>query len=45
MKITSPEQDVVLLASVPLTDEHWTPLPEGNLVVLEGGRVVDRPVP
>ena len=40
--ITSPEQEIVLLASVPLTDEQWTPLPEGELVVLDGGRVVDR---
>ena len=42
MTITSPEQEILLLASVPLTDEQWTPLPEGELVVLDGGRVVDR---
>ncbi len=40
--ITSPEQEVLMLASVPLTNEQWTPLPEGELVVLDDGRMVDR---
>lgn len=36
------EQEVALVASVPLTDEAWTPLAEGELVALRGGRVVRR---
>lgn len=34
----------VLLASVPLTDESWTPLAEGELVAIRDGRVVVRRV-
>jgi glutamine amidotransferase len=37
-----PPQDVVLVASVPLTDEDWRPLAEGEVVALAGGRVVAR---
>jgi hypothetical protein len=33
-------QDIALVASVPLSTEAWTPLPEGTLVVLREGRVV-----
>jgi glutamine amidotransferase len=32
--------DVALVASVPLTDEPWRPLAEGEIIVLRGGRVV-----
>jgi glutamine amidotransferase len=32
--------DVALVASVPLSDEPWRPLGEGELVVLQGGRAV-----
>lgn len=35
-------QEVALLASVPLTSEPWTPLAEGEVVVLGGGRVLRR---
>jgi glutamine amidotransferase len=38
----SAEQEVALLASVPLSREHWEPLAEGELVVLREGRVVRR---
>ena len=31
-------QDVVLVASVPLTAEGWQPLAEGEMVVARGGR-------
>jgi len=31
------EQDVVLVASVPLTDEHWVPLPQGEVLVAQAG--------
>lgn len=34
------EQRVVLVASVPLSDEAWQPLAEGELLVLQQGRVV-----
>ncbi len=36
------DQQVALLASVPLSAEPWEPLREGEVVVLEGGRVVRR---
>ena len=34
------EQDVALVASVPLTDEPWRPLKEGEVVALRNGQVV-----
>lgn len=33
-------QEVTLFASVPLTEENWIPLGEGEVVVVERGRVV-----
>jgi predicted glutamine amidotransferase len=33
-------QEIALLASVPLSDEAWTPMQEGELVVLESGRII-----
>lgn len=39
------EQEVALLASVPLSAEPWTPLGEGEIVVLHGGRVIGRHPP
>jgi predicted glutamine amidotransferase len=38
-------QDIVLLASVPLTDETWTPLKQGEILVLQKGFVVDSSQP
>lgn len=38
-------QKVVLVASVPLTDEHWQPLMEGEMLALSEGEVLDRAVP
>lgn len=35
-------QLVALFAGVPLTNEHWTPLAEGELVVISGGHLVAR---
>ena len=35
-------QEVTLFASVPLTDERWTPLVEGEPVAVERGEVVKR---
>lgn len=34
-------QDIVLLASVPLTDENWTAMSEGMLLVLRGGEIIE----
>ena len=39
------QQEVALLASVPLSAEPWQALAEGELVVLRGGRVVQRLAP
>jgi glutamine amidotransferase len=36
------KQQVALVASVPLSREHWEPLAEGEIVVLRDGRVTDR---
>jgi len=36
------EQEVALVASVPLTSERWEPLPEGSVAVLREGRIVRR---
>ena len=36
------DQRVVLVASVPLTDEDWTPLEDGELLVLRDGDVLAR---
>ncbi len=33
-------QDVVLFTSIPLTDEAWRPLDDGEVVVAHGGTVV-----
>ena len=33
-------QTVMLIASVPLTDEAWRPLAEGELVAIRAGEVV-----
>ncbi len=36
------EQTIVLVASVPLTDEAWTPLGAGETLSVVGGEIVDR---
>jgi len=38
-------QEVSLVASVPLTPEHWRPLAEGEVVAVSEGRVIDAEVP
>ena len=35
-------QELVLIASVPLTDEPWEPIEEGEVVALKGGVVWER---
>ena len=36
------KQEIALLASVPLTDEGWTPVPEGTVIAFRGGREIAR---
>jgi glutamine amidotransferase len=38
--LSEKKQQVVLVASVPLTEEGWTPLDEGEVLVVAGGRVL-----
>lgn len=38
--ISGPEEPVVILASVPLTDEPWRPIAQGELLMISAGRVV-----
>jgi predicted glutamine amidotransferase len=37
---TNAAQQVILLASVPLTQESWAPMPEGEVVALRRGEIV-----
>jgi glutamine amidotransferase len=41
VELQSVRQDVALVASVPLTDELWQPLGEGDLIALAGGFCYD----
>jgi len=38
--VEATDQEVALVASVPLTAEHWRPLAEGEVVVVRAGRMV-----
>ncbi len=38
-------QEITLLASVPVTDEPWRPLAEGEIVVVADGQVVPASLP
>jgi len=38
-------QDVSLVASVPLTEDHWQPLAEGELIAVSAGRRIDIATP
>ena len=42
LSIHGDDQHVTLFASVPLTDEHWKPLAEGELVAVSRGQLVLR---
>lgn len=42
LTVSVPEQEITLFASVPLSDEGWTPLPEGAVIALRQGREVGR---
>lgn len=39
VSVTAGEQEVVLVASVPLTDEAWQPFGEGDVIAIVNGRV------
>lgn len=41
VSVTSPKQDVILVASVPLTTESWQPLFEGEVIAIASGMIVD----
>lgn len=36
------QQEITLVASVPLTDELWQPLGEGEIIALEAGQIIQR---
>lgn len=40
LSIADTEQDITLFASVPLTDEAWLPLAEGEVIAVREGRIV-----
>ncbi len=42
VSVTSDIQAVTLLASVPLTDEDWQPLPKNTILAFSQGEVVAR---
>ncbi len=42
VSVTSNIQAVTLLASVPLTNEDWQPLPKNTILALSQGEVVAR---
>ena len=41
VSVTSPNQHVILIASVPLTAEAWAPLQEGEVLAISHGEVTD----
>lgn len=43
--LTRQQQEVILVASVPLTDEPWRALEEGELVALIEGEVLESRLP
>jgi glutamine amidotransferase len=45
LRSEAPEQEAVLVASVPLSGEPWEPLLEGEILVAQGGRIVARVPP
>jgi len=42
VSITSTNQDVILVASVPLTVEAWQPLEQGEVLMISRGEIIDR---
>ncbi len=44
IKVSHLQQEVILVASVPLTDEPWQPLAEGEIIVLARGEILVHPL-
>jgi predicted glutamine amidotransferase len=42
LSLRSPDQSVALVASVPLNDEPWIPLEEGEVIAMRNGEIVAR---
>ncbi|HLI21891.1 MAG TPA: class II glutamine amidotransferase [Stellaceae bacterium] len=42
VKVKDGDRPVILAASVPLTDEEWTPLAKGELLVVQNGAIYQR---
>jgi glutamine amidotransferase len=42
VSVTSPNQDVILVASVPLTAEAWEPIGEGEVIAISHGEIAAR---
>jgi glutamine amidotransferase len=42
LSVHSPDQSVALVASVPLNDEPWIPLGEGEVIAIRNGEIVAR---
>jgi len=42
VSVTSNKQDVILVASAPLTAEAWEPFREGEVVAVSGGKLVSQ---
>ncbi len=40
LSIDAMEQDITLFASLPLTDEAWEPLTEGEVIAVREGHIV-----
>ncbi|RLA26896.1 MAG: hypothetical protein DRQ63_07180 [Gammaproteobacteria bacterium] len=39
VSVTAGEQEIILVASVPLADEAWQPFGEGDVIEMVNGRV------
>lgn len=42
VSVTSTDQDVILVASVPLTVEAWQPLKQGEVLMISRGEIINR---
>lgn len=42
VSVISPDQHVILVASVPLTEESWEPFGEGEVIAISKGKIVAR---
>ena len=45
LSIENNDQQIGLIASVPLTDEHWMPFAEGEIIGMVAGQVIVRQLP